>query len=69
MKPQRDILAYLQSGGRLTVNKAQRLFHTTELRKVISRLRKSGWAICSDRRNDKTEDGRKVTFNEYYLQR
>lgn len=69
MKPKRDILAYLQSGGRLTVNKAQRLFHTTELRKVVSRLRREGWAILADRRNDKTEDGRSVTYNEYYLQR
>ena len=61
MKPKRDSLAYLQSGGRLTVNKAQRLFHTTELRKVVSRLRREGWAILADRRNDKTEDGRSVT--------
>ena len=69
MKPKRDILAYLQSGGRLTVNKAIKLFHTTELRKIVSRLRREGWTICADRRQDETEDGRKVTFNEYYLQR
>ena len=69
MKPKRDILAYLQSGGRLTVNKALRLFHTTELRKIVSRLRKEGWTICADKRQDETEDGRKVTYNEYYLVR
>ena len=69
MRPKRDILAYLLNGGRLTVNKAMRLFHTTELRKIVSRLRRAGWTICADRRNDKTEDGRHVTFNEYYLQR
>lgn len=69
MKPKRDILAYLQSGGRLTVNKAIRLFHTTELRKVVSRLRREGWSIAADRRYDKTEDGRAVTYNEYYLVR
>jgi hypothetical protein len=69
MKPKRDILAYLQSGGRLTVNKAIRLFHTTELRKVVSRLRREGWIIAADRRHDKTEDGRAVTYNEYYLVR
>jgi transcription initiation factor IIE alpha subunit len=69
MKPKRDILAYLQSGGRLTVNKAIRLFHTTELRKIVSRLRREGWVICADKRNDTTEDGRRVTYNEYYLLR
>ena len=69
MKPKRDILAYLQSGGRLTVNKAIRLFHTTELRKVVSRLRREGWSIAADRRHDTTEDGRAVTYNEYYLVR
>ncbi len=69
MKPKRDILNYFQSGGRLTVNKAIRLFHTTELRKVVSRLRKEGWTICADRRSDETKDGRKVIYNEYYLSR
>lgn len=69
MKPKRDILAYFLSGGRLTVNKAIRLFHTTELRKVVSRLRKEGWDIRADIRHDATTDGRMVTFNEYFLKR
>jgi hypothetical protein len=40
--PQREILAYLLAGGRLTVQKASRLFETTELRKIVSRLRRLG---------------------------
>ena len=39
--PQNKILAYLKAGGRLTVRKAERLYHTTELRRIISRLRKN----------------------------
>jgi hypothetical protein len=69
MKPKSDVLAYLLKGGKLTVQRAYRLFHTTELRKIVSRLRREGWTICAERIHDKTEDGRKVTFNEYYLVR
>lgn len=67
MYPQKEILAYLLAGGRLTVNKALALFHTTELRVVISRLRKRGYDIRSDRKSDITSSGRKVMFHEYYL--
>ena len=67
MRPKRDILAYLLNGGRLTVNKAISLFHTTELRKVVSRLRREGHAIASVRCYAVTEDGRKVTYNEYFI--
>lgn len=67
MKVQRDILAYFHSGGKLTVQTAFHQFHTTELRKVVSRLRRSGYDIRSNRKSDTTEDGRHVTFNEYYL--
>lgn len=31
--PQNKILAYLKAGGRLTVRKAEKLYHTTELRR------------------------------------
>jgi hypothetical protein len=68
MKPKQDILAYLQNGGRLTVNKALRLFHTTELRKIVSRLRREGHSIRATRCDDTTVDGRKVFFNEYYYE-
>lgn len=65
--PQTQILAYLMKGGRLTVRKAEHLFHTTELRCIVSRLRKRGYPICSDKRSAVTEDGRPTQFNEYYL--
>lgn len=58
---------YLKAGGRLTVRKAERLYHTTELRRIISRLRKMGYSICSNRQKAVTEDGRPTQFNEYYM--
>lgn len=64
--PQNKILAYLKAGGRLTVRKAERLYHTTELRRIISRLRKMGYSICSNKQKAVTEDGRPTQFNEYY---
>lgn len=66
--PQREILAYLLAGGRLTVQKASRMFETTELRKIISRLRRRGHPICSERHYDTTHTGRRVQFNEYFMQ-
>lgn len=65
--PQNKILAYLKAGGRLTVRKAERLYHTTELRRIISRLRKMGYSICSTKQKAVTEDGRPTQFNEYYM--
>jgi hypothetical protein len=41
MSCESQVLSYLLSGKELTVVKAFRLFHTTELRRIISRLRKS----------------------------
>ena len=66
--PQNKILAYLKQGGRLTVQKAIRLFSTTELRRIISRLRKMGYPICDRRLNATLSDGRQASFKEYYLQ-
>mgnify|MGYP000104354441 FL=1 len=65
--PQSKILDYLKAGGRLTVRKAERLYHTTELRRIISRLRKMGYSICSTKQKAVTEDGRPTQFNEYYM--
>ena len=59
--PQNKILAYLKAGGRLTVRKAEGLYHTTELR------RKMGYSICSNKQKAITEDGRPTQFNEYYM--
>ncbi len=39
------ILDYLMRGGKLTVNDCQRIFHTTELRRYISLIRKRGYNI------------------------
>lgn len=65
--PQSKILAYLKAGGKLTVRKAERLYHTTELRRIISRLRKMGYSICPNKQKAVTEDGRQTRFNEYYM--
>lgn len=64
---QKDILTYLKQGGRLTVKTAIMMFHTTELRKIVSRLRELGHRIDSTWRTDKASDGREVRFKEYYL--
>ena len=67
MKVQYEILFALMSGERLSVQKAFRLFHTTELRKVVSRLRRRGYDIRSEKRTKQSLDGRQVTYNEYFL--
>ena len=64
---QKGILTYLKQGGRLTVKTAIMMFHTTELRKIVSRLRELGHRIGSTWRTDKASDGREVRFKEYYL--
>lgn len=66
--PQREILAYLLAGGRLTVQKASRMFETTELRKIISRLRRCGHPIGDVELYDTTRIGRRVHFKEYFMQ-
>jgi len=38
--PQKEILEYFRAGRELTVIHALRLFHTTELRRIVSRLNK-----------------------------
>lgn len=61
------MLAYLIQGGMLSVRKAERLFHTTELRRIVSRLRRKGYAICGKPTGYMTDDGRKVIYNEYFI--
>lgn len=68
VNPQSCVLSYLSQGGRLTVRKAERLFHTTELRRIISRLRRKGYVICDTTVHTLTADGRYTSFKEYYLQ-
>lgn len=64
---QYEVLFAFESGERLTVQKCFRIFHTTELRKIVSRLRQRGYDIRATRRSRKTSDGRKVWFHEYFL--
>ena len=58
---------YLLAGGRLTVQKASRLFETTELRKIVSRLRRRGQPIEDVMHYDTTRTGRRVQFKEYFI--
>ena len=66
--PMHEVLFAFMSGERLTVQKAFRLFHTTELRKIVSRLRRKGYNIRAERKHKESLDGRHVMFNEYYLE-
>ena len=66
IKPQQQILAWLLQGGSLSVQKAFRRFHTTELRKVIDRLRKRGYEIIT-RWEDGTRDGRPIRYKRYSI--
>ena len=45
---QKQILDYYLSGGTLTVLEAWRRFHTSELRRVNSRLKDQGYNIVGD---------------------
>ena len=40
----------------------------TELRKIVSRLRRAGFPIKANRQQEIKTDGKKVTYNEYYLE-
>lgn len=48
MNKQNEIAQYLWNGGTLSVLKALHLFHTTELRKIVSRLKRKGMNIVSE---------------------
>lgn len=65
--PQREILAYLLAGGRLTVQKAIQMFDTTELRRIVSRLKDRGFPVIADKQYGETKTGRRVWFNEYRM--
>lgn len=66
--PQREVLAYFMKGGHLTVQTAIRMFDTTELRRIVGRLKQRGHAITSVRRYGTTKTGRRVVFHEYYME-
>lgn len=65
--PQREILAYLLAGGRLTVQKAIQMFDTTELRRIVSRLKDRGFPVVADKQYGETKTGRRVQFKEYFI--
>lgn len=65
--PQKEILSYLLAGGRLTVQKAWRMFHTTELRRIVSRLKRKGHPIVDEWKYSEAQGGEKVKFKEYYM--
>lgn len=58
---QRAILMAFQNGRHMTVNDMQRVGHTTEGRKVVSRLRRMGNDIRSYKRPGEN-------YNHYYLE-
>ena len=58
--PQTKILKHLKRGRRLTVGRAWRMYGTSELRRVVSRLRAIGHDVKSKRMgSDK--------FNTYWM--
>ena len=67
-KPQARILAYFIRGGTLTVWKAMNKFGTTELRKIVTRLRRKGYIIVGDWCYSHDADrGRIVRYKEYHM--
>jgi hypothetical protein len=60
--PQSQVLEYLKAGGGLTVQKCLSLFHTTELRRIVSRLKMEGYLI-----NSHFVKQEKSRFKFYYL--
>lgn len=66
--PEARIRAYIESGGRLTVQGAIRKFNTTELRRIVSRLRRKGVDVHTRWISVDTMDGRNQRVKEYYKQ-
>lgn len=44
-EPQKNVKRHLEAGLSITVQQCLKLYHTTELRRIISRLRKRGMNI------------------------
>ena len=61
--PQKQVLEYLKTGKDLTVCSCRELFHTTELRRIVSRLRQDGHNITGFMTKDL--DGHR--FKRYFL--
>lgn len=59
---QEGIKKCFEMGGRLTVQQAFSRFHTTELRKIVCRLKKAGYPIVSEYIEEKGN-----RFKQYWL--
>lgn len=44
------------------------MFETTELRRIVSRLKDRGFPVVAETQYDTTKTGRRVRFNEYYME-
>lgn len=65
--PMHEVLWAFQSGETLTVQRAFKMLHTTELRKIVSRLRRRGYDIRAKKQLRECSDGRRVWYHEYNL--
>lgn len=59
---QEGIKKCFEMGGKLTVQQAFSRFHTTELRKIVSRLKRAGYNIA-----DEWKERNGVRFKEYFI--
>lgn len=67
-KPQALVLAYFIRGGTLTVCKALSKFGTTELRRIVTRLRRKGYIIVGDWCYTHDADRRRIVrYKEYRM--
>lgn len=66
--PQQRIRAHFEQGGSLTVQAAIQRYNTTELRRIVSRLRKIGMNIGSQWIEVVTKDGRTQRVKVYAKQ-
>lgn len=69
MNKQEAIEAYMLLGAPITVAKAYSFFRTTELRKVISRMRKKGFVILHEDIEGFDANGYDCKYREYWLDR
>jgi hypothetical protein len=61
--PQAQIAAWFLAGNSLTVVSCRELFHTTELRRVVSRLKKCGYNITGIM----SKDNQGHAFKQYFM--
>lgn len=62
-----QVATHLVNGGALTVKTCWVKFGTTELRKIVSRLRKRGHRVTTTQLTEMLPNGREVRYNEYRI--